>query len=230
MVKLEEIKSAWLKKSPILLFDSEDREGEVDIMIPSHLITPNIIAQMRISAGGLICCAVSNEFAENAELPFIADLYRIQKDSVLEKMVGHGLPYGAKSSFSVAVNHVDSFTGITDNDRALTISQVGNLAKDFVNDDSIDLKKQFSRTFRLPGHVPLLRGAQGLLENRQGHTELGLALCELLNLPPSITMCEMMDENSGNALSVQDAKLYAQEHNLLFISGEEVIKIWEGLQ
>jgi 3,4-dihydroxy 2-butanone 4-phosphate synthase len=226
---LESIRKEWTSGKPILIFDADNREKEVDLMIPSHIMTPAIIAQMRADAGGLICCAVSHEVALRINLPFISDIYEEAGDKydILNKMLGHGLPYGAKSSFSISLNHVKSFTGITDIDRALTISSVGDIAS-HVNKTDVNLKQLFIENFRLPGHVPMLRGSEGLLDKRKGHTELGLALCEMIGLPPSVTMCEMMDSNSGGALSVIDAKAYAEINGLLYISGAEIIEIWRN--
>ena len=55
---------------------------------------------------------------------------------------------------------------------------------------------------------------------------MGLALCEMTDFGPSVTMCEMMDSDSGQALSVSDAKKYAEKYNIPFVSGEEIIKFW----
>ena len=40
-------------------------------------------------------------------------------------------PYGDKPSFSITLNHVNTYTGITDYDRALTISSLSKVCKDF---------------------------------------------------------------------------------------------------
>ena len=72
-----------------------------------------------------------------------------------------------RSSFSIWVNHRKSFTGITDIDRATTISEMAKMMKEERFED-------FGKTFRSPGHVCLLRGADGLVKNRRGHTEIGL--------------------------------------------------------
>ncbi len=219
---LQKIIQSWKINKPILLFDNPKREGEVDIMIPSEFVTPEIVNLMRKEAGGLICTALSHEVCEDIQLPFMHQLYTgiTDKYPVIKGMLGHGLPYGARSSFSVNVNHINAFTGITDDDRALTISELGRFSS--LHNREIDI---FSKKFRLPGHVPILRGADGLLKNRLGHTELGLALCELGGFSPSITMCEMMGDNGG-ALSINDAKDFADKNNLIYIDGQAVIDLW----
>src|SRR5665647_140341 len=64
------------KGEMILLYDSEDREGETDMVIPAISTTPKQVARMRIEAGGLICVAISPEAAEILCLPFMADILK----------------------------------------------------------------------------------------------------------------------------------------------------------
>lgn len=226
MSVLDQIKQAWTEGKFILLFDSDSREGEVDMIIPSEVVEPHHISKLRQDAGGLICTALSHEMCELIGIPFITTVYQNQTDyPVLNSMLNHGLPYGAKSSFSVAINHVDSFTGITDKDRALTINTLGNMASRF--DDGENIQDVFPTKFRIPGHVPLLRGAEGLISSRQGHTELSLVLCEMTGFAPSSTMCEMMDATSHQALPVSVAKEYAEQHGFPYIDGSQIAKLWE---
>ncbi|MHA2503955.1 MAG: 3,4-dihydroxy-2-butanone-4-phosphate synthase [Candidatus Kariarchaeaceae archaeon] len=223
MSSLDQIRQAWEDGKFILLFDSDSREGEVDMVIPSEVVKPHHISTLRNDAGGLICTALSHEISDLLGLPYITDIYEMG-NSQLNKMLNHGLPYGARSSFSVAINHVKSFTGITDNDRALTIRELGHMAQKFVNDELTP--DVFASKFRIPGHVPLLRGREGLIANRQGHTELSLVLCALTGFAPSATMCEMMDSKSFNALSIEDARAYAEAHDYPYIDGKTVETLW----
>ena len=86
------------------------------------MVTPAHIAQMRKDGGGLICTAIHPKAAQNISVcPLPA---RCSAPApVIAEMVGE-VPYDRKnrSSFSLWVNHRDTFTGITDNDRALTIN------------------------------------------------------------------------------------------------------------
>jgi 3,4-dihydroxy 2-butanone 4-phosphate synthase len=38
----------------------------------------------------------------------------------------------------------------------------------------------------------------------------------------------MLDDESGYALSKEDARLYARKHGLIFIEGPEVLERWEA--
>lgn len=79
--------------------------------------------------------------------------------------------------------------------------------------------------FRSPGHVHVLRAAPGLLSNRQGHTELGLALAETAGMAPAVAGCEMLDDETGDALSTVDARAYGRRNDLPFVTGESLIDV-----
>jgi 3,4-dihydroxy 2-butanone 4-phosphate synthase len=122
------------------------------------------------------------------------------------------------------VNHRNTFTGITDRDRALTVNAIAEQVKHALNGGNIN----FHETFRTPGHMALLRAADGLLDVRKGQTELSIAMAEMAKITPAITICEMLDDESGYALTKADAKIYAKQHGLVFIEGAEVMKRWEA--
>lgn len=53
----------------ILVFDDDDREGEVDMIIASEFVTPKSIATMRDYAGGLICNCLHSDYCDAIKLP-----------------------------------------------------------------------------------------------------------------------------------------------------------------
>jgi 3,4-dihydroxy 2-butanone 4-phosphate synthase len=81
----------------------------------------------------------------------------------------------------------------------------------------------FAETFRSPGHVNLLRGAPNGVADRQGHTELGLALAEAAGLGPAVVVCEMLDDETGGALSPADASAYAERNGLPYVEGRDLL-------
>lgn len=85
---------------------------------------------------------------------------------------------------------------------------------------------KFGKYFRAPGHVTLLRAAEGLLLKRKGHTEISVALAEMTGLTPVASMCEMMDDVSGESKSTDDVAEYAESNKLVFLSGAEVIEAY----
>lgn len=214
-----------LKKGEfILLYDFDWREGETDFAIRSDAVTPHHILQMRKDGGGIIGTAIHPRSARKMKLPFASDI--LNGTEFVEKK--GDIPYDRKnhSSFSLWVNHRETFTGITDNDRALTITKLAEQVRKSMNGDGDD----FPEEFRSPGHVPIFRAAEGLLKLRCGQTELSIALAEMAEINPAVTICEMLDGHTGEALSKNDAINYAKEHSLIFVEGNEVLDTWQKWQ
>jgi 3,4-dihydroxy 2-butanone 4-phosphate synthase len=206
----------------ILLYDFDDRERETDFAIRADAVRPEHIVQMRKDGGGLICTAIHPRSAEKLGLPFATDMLRCYNG--VSGMVGE-VPYDRKnrSSFSLWVNHRDTYTGITDQDRALTINAIADQVRVSMNGGGTD----FSSQFRSPGHVAILRADELLLKRRRGQTELSVAMALLAGITPAVTICEMLDDRSGLALNKKDAQEYARRHGLVFVEGPEVIRVWE---
>ncbi|MCS4541631.1 MAG: 3,4-dihydroxy-2-butanone-4-phosphate synthase [Euryarchaeota archaeon] len=207
----------------ILIFDAEGREEETDMVAAAELINPKHIYKMRSEAGGLICVAIHPKIADAFGLPFLTEVlaYAQNKFSSLSTLTPNDIPYDEKSAFSLTVNHRKTFTGITDNDRALTIKEIGKLGKKaLMNGYQPD---EFGKNFRSPGHVHLLRAADNLIFKRRGHTELSIALAEMAGLTPAVVICEMLDGETGASLKKEQAKAYAAKNNLIFIEGKNVV-------
>ena len=202
--------AAFRRGEPVCLHDAADREGETDLVYPAGAVTPEAVTRLRNDAGGLVCVAVSNEVADTFDLPFLQDA--LDHPAAAE----HDLSYDDRSSFSLSVNHRDTETGITDTDRARTIGGLADAAADPTGTSFVD-------QFRAPGHVHVLRAAAGLLEDRQGHTELGVALAAAADCPPAVVVCEMLDDESGEALTPDDAASYADRHGIPYLEGSEVV-------
>ncbi|MBP2133777.1 3,4-dihydroxy 2-butanone 4-phosphate synthase [Methanomicrobium sp. W14] len=205
----------------ILIYDFADREGETDFAIRSDAINHDSIRNMRNDAGGLICTSIHSKAAEIMGLPFASDVLRpthlAEKDG--------DIPYDRAnhSSFSLWVNHKDTFTGVTDIDRALTANKLAEHVKHAMNNDPLD----FPAEFRTPGHMATLRANDKLLDVRRGQTELSITLAELGGINPCVTICEMLDDSTGRALKKEDAMKYADDNGLVFIGGDEIVKFWE---
>lgn len=211
----------------VLVHDSVGRENEVDMVIAAEAVEPRHVAVMRRDAGGLICVALHPKIADNFGLPYLTDVYEQASPhfDILSLTTPDDLPYDERSAFSLAVNHRRTFTGITDSDRALTICELGKLGAKALNGPMIE---EFGHNFRSPGHVPLLRAADGLLAERKGHTELVVALAELAGVTPVLAICEMLDGRTGKALSLKAASGYANERELRCLKGEEIVQAWKG--
>ena len=211
----------------VLVFDNDSREGETDFVIASQFVTPDAIKRMRKDGGGLIFLMTSHAIAQKLQLPFLADLFAEVGNQfpVLKELTPNDIPYDTKSSFSLYINHRKTFTGITDNDRSLTMKKFAELVKSIENMDTITAMKRFGKEFRSPGHVPICIASEKLLKKRKGHTELVVALLQMAGLIQVGSGCEIMGDN-GKALSKEDARYYAEKNNFTFLEGNEIVRAW----
>ncbi|MEM2924151.1 MAG: 3,4-dihydroxy-2-butanone-4-phosphate synthase [Methanocellales archaeon] len=226
---IQEAIEALRKGRMILIYDFDDREGETDLVAPAMNITPKDVARMRRDGGGLICVAIHPRSAQILGLPYMFDILRTASLSgngyrAIETMYERigDIPYDKRSSFSISVNHRSTFTGITDRDRSLTIREIAKAVEISLNGGAVN----FGKYFRSPGHVHILRAADKLLEERKGQTELSIAMAEMAGVTPAMVLCEMLDDETGGALSKQKAIEYASERNLVFIEGSEIVEAY----
>ena len=211
----------------VLVFDNESREGETDFVIASQFVTPDAVKRMRKDGGGLIFLMTSHKVAQKLQLPFLSDLFSeiSEQYPVLKELTPNDIPYDTKSSFSLYINHRKTFTGITDNDRSLTMKSFAELVRTIDTMDTVTAMKHFGKEFRSPGHIPICIASEKLLKERKGHTELVVALLQMAGLVPVGSGCEIMGEN-GKALSKEDARHYAEKNGLIFLEGKDIVRAW----
>jgi 3,4-dihydroxy 2-butanone 4-phosphate synthase len=204
----------------VLVHDDKGRENEIDMVIAAEHVTPAHIAAMRQDAGGLLCLAIANEVTTKLGLVYMHDMIAgMGKVNQLYSKLAEGkAAYGDKPSFSISVNHRQTFTGITDSDRALTISRMAQVCKNIENGGV----EEFAREFRAPGHVPILIASRRLLAERNGHTELCVYLTKLAGITPAVAMCEMMDGQTHKALSIEKARDYANRLDIPLVEASEL--------
>ncbi len=207
----------------VMVYDADEREDEVDLVTPSEKITPQKIRTLRRDAGGLICVTVPPETWKKLKMPYLSDLFEKTADdySLLSEMKADDIPYDERSTFSLTINHRDTFTGITDIDRALTIQRFAKLARELKETSTEKAQRMFGEEFRTPGHVFLLNATEGLTSEREGHTELTTALLKLTDLYPSMTICEMLSDQ-GDSLDEEEARNYGKENDIPIIEGKKI--------
>jgi 3,4-dihydroxy 2-butanone 4-phosphate synthase len=217
---------------PILIFDAIDREGETDVVFLSEKATPELLRLQRKDAGGLICTALSEEIRTRLGLPYASDLLAIGEDRypILAGLRRQRLRYDQRSAFGITVNHRSNFTGVPDNDRAVTVRALGTVAREAPNLSDAELAARFVEEFTSPGHIPLLYAAPALLRERKGHTELAVSIARMAGLSESVTVCEMLGD-SGGARSPDAARRYAEQHGWAFLEGRTITEAylaWSG--
>jgi 3,4-dihydroxy 2-butanone 4-phosphate synthase len=223
MKRLNEAIKELQRGRPILVYDSVGREEETDIVIAAEHTTPEYVRMLRRDGGGLLCLSLHPSIADQLGLPFLTDVWKeaSAKFPVFNALWPNDIPYDEKSAFSITINHRKTFTGISDFDRSLTITELAGIGKKALTGQL--QPDEFGSEFRSPGHVILLRAAEGLLERRKGHTELSVSLMEMAGLTPMAAICEMLGEDH-QSLDIEGAKRFAKHHNLAFIEGRETIE------
>lgn len=196
----------------IVVYDGDEREGEADIMFHAKFATATKIEKLRKEAGGLICLAIDKESAKNLSFLFFTEILRKAK---MENISCTKTAYGDQPAFALPINHKKVYTGISDEDRALTIKEMEKI----INFNSKNMRNEFEKNFYSPGHIFILIGRG--IEERKGHTELGLELTKNAGLSSAIVMCEMLGK--GKALSKNQAKKYAKRNNFPFLEGREIV-------
>ncbi len=217
----------------VLLYDADGREEETDMVVLAEHCTPEVLRTLRTDAGGLVCTAVAPEYHAALDLPFLSDLVQgaTAAHPVLAGLLPDDIQYdGSKPAFGLTLNHRDTFTGITDRDRSLTMTALAEFLAEADLSDRAALRAEFGARFRAPGHVSLLNGTPKGLAARQGHTELSIELARQAGSTPVTTVCEMLDPMTGTALSRAQAEAYAEAHGLVFLTGADVVQAWQMVQ
>ena len=172
----------------ILCTDDPDRENEGDLICAAEFATTENVNFMATHGKGLICMPMSYGYVQKLQFP----------QMVTRNTDNH------ETAFTVSIDHVDTTTGISAAERALT-------ARKCVDPDA---KPQ---DFRRPGHMfPLLAKDNGVLE-RNGHTEATVDLMRLAGLREVGLCYEIMGED-GTMLRSPALQEKAKQWGLKFIT------------
>lgn len=214
--------------NPVMIFDSDFRERETDLLWPATATTPEVIRRLRKDCGGLLFLAIGDEIGEMFGLPWLQDIHSHQvligENPVLGHLITNDLQYDSRSAFTLSLNHRETYTGITDRDRSLTTRRFGELSDELLQKGA---KGEFAfselgKEFRTPGHIPVCRESPGGLKTRQGHTELAVSIARLAGLIPCTIGAEMLEPDGDGALSIEGARQYAERHGIPMITGEQI--------
>lgn len=212
----------------VIVYDADGREEECDFFLPAEVCQDRHIRTMRKDGGGLIFMMVRPDIRDGLGLPFLQDVFpRYSREyPVFRALISDDIPYDTRSSFSLAINHRDTFTGITDIDRSLTVREFGDLSRKVLELNEAEALSRFGEHFRTPGHVPICIASDRILETRFGHTELSCALSTMAGLSGASVGCEIMGDD-GKAKPKDEVKEYARKHNIPFLEGYQIIEAWK---
>ncbi|HVE92119.1 MAG TPA: bifunctional 3,4-dihydroxy-2-butanone-4-phosphate synthase/GTP cyclohydrolase II [Actinomycetota bacterium] len=178
----------------LIVVDDEDRENEGDLTMAAELVTPEAINFMVRHGRGLVC------------LP--CDPQRLDELHI-EPMVAVNTS-SHETAFTVSIDHRSVSTGISAQERAVTIRKVV---------DQSSAPQDFIR----PGHVFPLRSREGGVLRRAGHTEASVDLARLAGLYPCGVICEVLNED-GTTSRLPQLQEFAEEHGMAIVSIAQIIQ------
>ncbi len=164
---IDEAVAAIAAGRPVIVADDENRENEGDVILSAELATPEWVAWTVRWSSGLLCAPMSNEIADQLDLPMMVERNEDARGT----------------AYTVTVDAAQGITtGISANDRSTTLRALAN--PDAVPED-----------VRRPGHVLPLRAVDGGVRARAGHTEAAVELMRLAGLRPVAMIAEIVAED-----------------------------------
>ena len=180
----------------VIVADDEDRENEGDLVCAAEAVTPDVVNFMLQHGRGLLCVALTEERADELDLPPMAD----QNTD----------PQG--TAFTVSVDGHRRFgvtTGVSAHDRAATTRLL------------VDPTTR-PADLRRPGHMFPLRARAGGVLRRVGQTEASVDLARLAGFRPAGLICEILKED-GTMARRPELEVFAREHDLRFITVTQLV-------
>jgi 3,4-dihydroxy 2-butanone 4-phosphate synthase/GTP cyclohydrolase II len=177
----------------LIVTDDETRENEGDLILLADKATTENIGFMVRHTSGVICCAITDENARRLKLPMM----------VARNEDSHA------TAFTVSVDLIaDRTTGISAAERANTLRALAN--------PSITPTE-----FLRPGHIFPLVAVAGGVHQRAGHTEAGIALCELTNSNPAAVIAELVNDD-GSMMRGEALDEFAKKTSIKKISISQI--------
>ncbi len=187
---IEDIKQGKM----IIVVDDEDRENEGDLVMAAEKADKDSINFMIKEGRGLVCTPLEEERINELNLPQMVENNTDQHET----------------AFTVSVDHINTTTGISAYERALTIQKLAG-------------EEVTAKEFNKPGHIFPLTARDGGVLRRAGHTEAAIDLAKLAGLKPAGVICEIINED-GSMARLPELKEFAQKHDLKIITIEDLIK------
>jgi 3,4-dihydroxy 2-butanone 4-phosphate synthase/GTP cyclohydrolase II len=177
----------------LIVTDDANRENEGDLILLAEKATTEQIGFMVRHTSGVICSVVTQDIAKALKLPMM----------VTRNEDSH------ETAFTVSVDVIEGrTTGISAQERANTLRALANPNA---------IPTQFLR----PGHVFPLVAVAGGVHERAGHTEAGIALCELTESYPVAVISELVNDD-GSMMRGGNLENFAAKNSIKKITIEQI--------
>ncbi len=198
-LNLEDSLKAFAEGKFVIITDDESRENEGDLMLLAEKATTESLGFMVRYTSGVICVAMTEEIARNLKLPTMVKRNQDEK----------------RTAFTVSVDVLQGHTtGISAEERANTVRRLSNPAARPTD-------------FMRPGHVFPLIATEGLFLSRQGHTEAGVVMAQLVGAEPLTALSEIVLDD-GSMARGEALKTFAELHQIPMFTMQELISYAEG--
>ncbi len=179
----------------VLVSDDETPESGGALIMAAPCADARAIHWMSRRTAGALCVPMSGARLDALQLPAMTQSGTDRR--------------GAAYTVSVDAK-IGTTTGVSASDQHRTLQVLAD-----PNSKATDLLR--------PGHMFPLRGREGGVLTRAGHTEAALDLCHLAGFAPTALLCEVVDEDGENARLPFLLEM-ARESDLALISIESLIR------
>lgn len=236
--QLDNVKTAWNENRVVMLQNSllsSSIKEKITLVAPTSIITSHMLKQIRDYGGANITVNISYALCKTLELPFMRTVYRAvaSRYPIIDYFMSQETSNSeiSNSAYSLTIDSVETEFGNTFNDVLKTVQQVGKLIDGFHNHElkQNEFVAQFRKSFKVPGHVPVIRSSLHQLKGKVSITELSLALCQVAKFPLTAVISDMIDPKTGIYLTIEKAKTVSSKHNIPIIDTKTVINLWRSI-
>lgn len=205
------IKNTIKSGKPFLIYHND--EDEMALAVPVEFLDVSLYRLLRRFATSDIALMIPSQVASKIGMPYLSDALKLSanfdtlaKDAVVSSHAGPTFDLKAVK------------TGSADQEKVLTIRRL----LEIVVEDKYEL---FFDEFAMPGHVRTYIAHKGLLNERIGHTELGVFLCLYAGLSGMICMVTVRDQIDGHPLNKAEGEVFAKENKYSLFYEEEILSL-----
>ncbi|WP_226337020.1 3,4-dihydroxy-2-butanone-4-phosphate synthase [Arthrobacter sp. UM1] len=195
---VEDAVEAMRRGEMVVVVDDLDRENEGDIIVAADAVTEATMGFMIRYTSGVLCVPMPAERADLLGLPPMVERNEDKK----------GTAYTVSCDAAEGVS-----TGISGHDRALTARALAHPGST-------------ATALSRPGHMFPLRGSEGGVFTRRGHTEASIDLARLAGREPVAVIAELNDDE-GRMMRLPQLREFADLHGLPLISIEDLVRYRE---
>ncbi|MGG4608955.1 3,4-dihydroxy-2-butanone-4-phosphate synthase [Providencia sp. Me31A] len=179
----------------VLVLDDEDRENEGDLVFAAETMTAEQMAFTIRYSSGIVCLCITEERRKLLELPMMVENNTSQN----------------QTGFTVTIEAAKGVTtGVSAADRITTIRAA-------IADNAVPADLNH------PGHVFPLRGREGGVLARRGHTEASIDLATLAGFKPAGVLCELTNDD-GSMARTPEVAAFGKQHGLTVVTIEDLVQ------